>query len=97
MRWLVCLLLLTAACQRTPVSNTPSPPTKSPDADEPITCAQDADCPIGFRCDSRTGLCLCASDAVCRSDEYCAPDGTCQFALSTMSLSTPTTTLPARR
>ena len=44
MRWLVCLLLLTAACQRTPVSNTPSPPTKSPDADEPITCAQDADC-----------------------------------------------------
>ena len=45
-------------------------------------CVEDADCPAGFRCDTQTGLCLCASDEVCRLDEYCAPDGICRRRMS---------------
>jgi len=41
-------------------------------------CTQDEDCPVGFRCDPGSGLCLCAGDEVCNSGEYCAPDGRCR-------------------
>ena len=45
-------------------------------------CTGDADCPPGFRCDSQSGLCLCAVDDVCQADEYCAPDGVCRPRMS---------------
>jgi hypothetical protein len=45
-------------------------------------CTSNADCPAGFRCNTSTGLCLCASDAVCEPEEYCAPDGLCRRRMS---------------
>jgi hypothetical protein len=45
-------------------------------------CTSDADCPVGFRCNTSTGLCLCASDEVCGPEEYCAPDGLCRRRMS---------------
>jgi hypothetical protein len=41
-------------------------------------CADNDDCPPGFRCQFETGLCVCATDAVCKPGEYCAPDGVCR-------------------
>jgi hypothetical protein len=45
-------------------------------------CIMNGDCPPGTRCDTKTGLCLCASDSACKPDEYCAPDGQCRRRMS---------------
>ena len=34
-------------------------------------CAIDGDCPVAFRCEANTGVCLCAEDSACDGSEFC--------------------------
>lgn len=42
------------------------------------SCSSDSQCPVGTRCDTDQGLCVCATDEACMPGYFCNHSGVCQ-------------------